>query len=139
VNRLKQIIKKIDILKAVQILAIAVMFLLPAYTLAAGNLSGTFDCNGLLGLNCDSNTTVNGFIKTVINWMLTIAFGVAVLFMILGGFWYITSSGNEEAAEKGKNTAINAIIGIVIIVLSWVIVNIVARFVSSSNTANPAG
>jgi uncharacterized membrane protein YwzB len=70
----------------------------------------------------------------VVNWLLGIAFGIAVLFLIIGWFWYITSAGNEETAEKGKNTAINAIIGIVIIVLSYVIVNVVSKLVSSTGS-----
>jgi threonine synthase len=42
---------------------------------------------------------------------------------------YITSAGNEETAEKGRKTAVNAIIGIVIIILAYVIVNVVANLV----------
>ena len=66
--------------------------------------------------------------------MLGIAFAIAVLFLIIGGFWYITSAGNEETAEKGKGTVINAIIGIVIIVLSYIIVQVVSRLVASNNS-----
>lgn len=92
-----------------------------------------FNCSDLNGVNC-SSTSFNGFIKTIINWLLGIAFGVAVLFLIIGGFWYITSAGNEETAEKGKNTAFNAIIGIVIIILSYVIVNVVSNLVANPNS-----
>src|SRR6185369_632662 len=83
---------------------------------------------------CGGEQTVGGFIRLVINWLLGISFGVAILFLIIGGFWYITSAGNEETAEKGKGTAINAIIGLVIIILSYVIVNVVANLVSSDNS-----
>lgn len=93
-------------------------------------LSQSFPCDPKTGLNCSAGSDINGLIRTVINWLLGIAFGIAVLFLIIGGFWYITSAGNEETAEKGKNTAINAIIGIVIIILSYVIVNVVANFVT---------
>ena len=59
---------------------------------------------------------------------------VAVLTMLIvliyGGFLYITSAGNADNATKGKTAIINAIIGIVIIVLSYVIVQIVFRFVT---------
>lgn len=65
--------------------------------------------------------------------MLGIAFGIAVLFVIIGGFWYVTSAGNEETAEKGRNTVVNAVIGIVIIILSYVIVNVVSSLVSRTN------
>lgn len=84
------------------------------------------------GVRCPGaeDSTVNGLILVVIGWLLSIAFGLAVLFLIIGGFRYITSAGNEESAEAGKKTVINAIIGIVIIVLSYVIVNVIANTVS---------
>jgi hypothetical protein len=132
VNSLKQIVKKINLVKTLEYTAAAVILLMPfaAFALPAP------DCNSLNGVRCDS-ITLNGLIRLIINWLLGIAFGIAVLFLIIGGFWYITSAGNEETAEKGKNTAINAIIGIVIIILSYVIVNVVSNLVSNPNS-NPA-
>lgn len=72
-----------------------------------------------------------GLIYNAIFLLLTIAGSAAVLFIIVGGFWYITSAGNEEQAEKGKSTLLNAIIGIVVIVLSYVIINVVSSFVAT--------
>ena len=54
---------------------------------------------------------------------------VAVLFIMLGGFWYLTSAGNEESAEKGQKTLTNAIIGLVVIILAATIVRIIANTV----------
>ena len=131
-NSLKQTSKKITLAKTLEYTLAAVILL---YPLAVFALPG-FNCSDLNGVNC-TTTSVNGLIKTVINWLLGIAFGVAVLFLIIGGFWYITSAGNEETSEKGRKTAINAIIGIVIIILSYVIVNVIATLVSNpaSSTA----
>ena len=61
-----------------------------------------------------------------INYLLVFSGSVTVLFLIIGGFWYLTSAGNEEQAEKGKKTLINSVIGLVIIMLSFAIVKIVA-------------
>ncbi len=110
-----------------QIGAIATGLLAPVYVALAQLPVGLGDTPGLR----KGETSVNQLLTTVINWMLGIAFGIAVLFLIIGGFWYITSAGNEETAEKGKNTAINAIIGIVIIVLSFVIVQVVSKLVGT--------
>jgi len=124
---LKQIVKKINFLKVAEVVATTLLVFAPLITIAAP------------WIPCDQNTqncsggNVQTLIKTVIDWMLAIAFGVAVLFLIVGGFWYVTSAGNEETAEKGKGTVINAIIGIVIIILSYVIINVVYRLVSNSN------
>jgi len=61
----------------------------------------------------------------ILNVLLTVAGLIAVLFIIIGGFQYILSGANEELAERGKKTLQNAIIGIVIIILAYVIVNVI--------------
>lgn len=130
---MKQILNKINFQKVAQVIVIVMLFVMPVVSFAA--LNDKFGCTELNGLNCNAGTSVNALIKTVINWMLGVAFGIAVLFLIIGGFWYITSAGNEETAEKGKNTAVNAIIGIVIIILSYVIVNVVSNLVTNAGTS----
>src|ERR1700722_16096212 len=52
----------------------------------------------------------NGLIYNIIATLLLLAGGVGVLVIIVGGFQYLTSAGNEEQAEKGKKTLINAVI-----------------------------
>jgi len=134
VNSLKQIIKKINYLKVAEVLLAVTMLFAPLFVTA--QLNSHFNCDSSTGLNCTAGTSVNTLIRTVINWLLGISFAVAVLFLIIGGFWYITSAGNEETAEKGKGTAINAIIGIVIIILSYVIINVVSNLVTNTNVSS---
>lgn len=78
-------------------------------------------------------TTLKGLLIEIIRIMLLLAGIIAVMFVIIGGYYYVTAQGNEEQAEKGKNTLINAIIGIVVIILSYVIINVVSNLVSSSS------
>lgn len=89
------------------------------------------DCPEQTGVRCNEGGIGEIFV-TVINWALAIAFILAVIFLIYGGFRYIISAGNEEAAKNGRTAIFNALIGIVIIVLSYVIVQIVYRFVSGT-------
>lgn len=134
---MKQLVKKINFSKVAQLLVATMLVFAPLLVAnvagAQGTIGDNFQC--LPGQNCDVQGDVNSLIRTVINWLLGIAFGIAVLFLVIGGFWYITSAGNEETAEKGKNTAINAIIGIVIIILSYVIVNVVANLVTNTGVS----
>ncbi len=135
VTKVKYILKKVDWLAIAQILLVSLLIFSPLL-IADGQTTQKlpgYECQP--GQRCDNIGGVNAFIKIVINWLLGIAFAVAVLFLIIGGFQYITSAGNEEAAEKGKGTAINALIGIVIIVLSYVIVNVVANLVGTAGTS----
>lgn len=84
------------------------------------------------GVRCE-NYSLSGLIKTIINYMLAFSGLIALGFLIWGGFQYITAGGNEESAEKGKGTVFNAIIGLVIIGLSYVIVNVAMNFIQSSS------
>ena len=58
----------------------------------------------------------------VINYFLGLVGLIAVLMLVIGGIRYITSAGNEQTIEKAKHTILYAIIGIVIVVLSYAIV-----------------
>jgi len=70
-----------------------------------------------------SGGNIVNIIKTVGGWMLGIAGALAVVYLIYGGIMYIV--GGAKGAETAKGIIINAIIGLVIIVLSYVIANLV--------------
>ena len=123
---MKQILKKINLVKLAELVMVGMLLVLPVATPAYAQFVKP-PC-GSTGVPCQT-TDPSVFLTNIINVLLGLAAVVAVLFLIIGGFWYITSAGNEETAEKGKNTAINAIIGLVIIILSYVIVNVVAGLV----------
>lgn len=93
-------------------------------------------CGQLQGVRCDV-TGPNDLIIKAINILLGVAALVAVLFLVIGGFRYITSAGNDEQAKAGRKTIINALIGLVVVILAYVIVSAVNKTVSSSGTANP--
>jgi hypothetical protein len=67
----------------------------------------------------------------VINIVLAIAGSVVVIFLIIGGFQYLTAAGNEEQIEKGKKTLVNSVIGLVIIIMAFAIVRIVSNLLLS--------
>ncbi len=69
----------------------------------------------------------NTFAAYIVNILLSVTGIIAVLFLIWGGFRYITSAGNDEVAESAKKTIQNAIIGLVIIILSYTIITIIAN------------
>ena len=68
----------------------------------------------------------------LVNFLLSIIAAVSVLFVIIGGFKYVTSNGNEEAASKGRQTITNAIIGLVIAMLSYTIIRVAVNTFSNS-------
>ena len=60
--------------------------------------------------------------EIVTTWIFIIAGVVAFFYLIYSGFIYLTAGGNPDAAKKGQQGILNAIIGLVIIVLAYSIV-----------------
>lgn len=81
--------------------------------------------------NIDRFCTASGLAIFVIQTIISFSGVVAVLFLIVGGFFYLTSAGNEEQAEKGQKILTNAIIGLVVIVLAYALVAIIGSVVTA--------
>ena len=116
---------------------IGLLFGLPALAFAQGDVNRglgsirlLFPVGGISG--AQSLTGPTGLIYRIISLLLFVAGALAVVFVIIGGYQYITSAGNEEQSEKGKKTLLNAIIGVVVIVLAYVIINVIVNTVSGS-------
>ena len=62
---------------------------------------------------------------TIVNFFLTFLGLIAVVMIIYGGFLYVSAAGNQEKIESAKKIIMYAVIGIVVILLSFAIVNTV--------------
>jgi hypothetical protein len=80
----------------------------------------------------DAGSNVNGLIADVINIFSLVVGVVAVIMIIVGGFRYITSGGNDSNVSGAKNTILYAIIGLVIVALAQFIVRFVLSRVTTT-------
>lgn len=71
--------------------------------------------------------TLSDLIIRILNIALTVVGLVSVLFVVFGGFKYVTSGGDPEQIESAKGMIMNALIGLVIVLLALVIVRVVAN------------
>lgn len=77
----------------------------------------------------DINTNIQTIFTNIITWALYIGGAVAVVYLIYGGFIYITSAGDETKAEQGKIAITNSLIGVIVISLAIVIVTWASEWV----------
>ncbi len=63
--------------------------------------------------------------RTIVNFFLYFLGFLATVMIIYGGILYVTSAGNDENVQKAKKILMYAIVGIVVILLSFAIVNTV--------------
>lgn len=132
-SELTKNMRNINVIKVANVISVFVvmaLILLPLFGHAQFKIpdpgSGTDPLSG--------QDTATNIILRVIQILLAVAGLVAVIFLIVGGFRYITAGGNEETAETAKKTIVNAIIGVVVVILAFVIVRVIANALISQKT-----
>lgn len=71
----------------------------------------------------------NDLIVVIIKWLLDILAALAVIAIIYSGIMYMTSSGDQAKSEIAKKNLIWAIIGVIIVALSFFIVELIAKVI----------
>jgi hypothetical protein len=74
------------------------------------------------GLDCDAGD-LQQLVINVINFLIVISSIIAVVFIIWGGILMLTSAGSADRIAQGKRAMTAAVIGIVIVLISWVLIN----------------
>lgn len=82
------------------------------------------ECNVRTGGDDDATAVMNR-VNTAINVVLGVLGVVAVAMIIMGGIQYATSQGDAAKATKARNTILYSIIGLVVALLAFAIVNFV--------------
>lgn len=77
-------------------------------------------------------TQVEGFIRSLIQLIAGLAGLTATGFIVLGGFVYITSSGNPENLDRAKRTILFSAMGLVITLGAFVLSNIVTGLATNA-------
>lgn len=67
----------------------------------------------------------NGALITITNILALVAGAVSIIFIVIGGFKYVTSNGDSSSVASAKNTIIYAIVGLVVAALARSLINFV--------------
>lgn len=65
-------------------------------------------------------------IATLINWAIALGALVCLIFILIGGFNYVTAGDDSGKAEGARGTITNAVIGLIIIASAFVIFRLLA-------------
>jgi hypothetical protein len=72
---------------------------------------------------------LGSMVKIVINSILVVMGMVAVIMIVVGGVRYTTSNGDASAIKSAKDTILYAVVGLVVAIMSFSIVNfVIGRF-----------
>ncbi len=105
--------------------------ILTVFTALPGPLAAAV-CNSegnRAGLPClstqDQDVDIKTFLQGIRTYLLGFSAALAVLFIIWGGFLYVTSAGNEERQKTAKTTLTYSIGGLILILLAQVILSFI--------------
>lgn len=122
-------------LLAIPIMVVSANLFVPSNAFAGDQPSA--NCTTLTiknGADCtqsDSNNTPNslfesgGVFKTIVNIFLFIIGAIAVIMLIYGGIRYTISGGDSKNVTAAKDTILYAVVGIIVAILAYAIVNFV--------------
>lgn len=84
-------------------------------------------CSGTSNSSVCGSTgdNANTFIKSLVDTLLFILGAISVLVIIVAGIMYATSAGDAGRVKKAKDTLMYAVIGLVVALLAYGIVNFV--------------
>lgn len=81
---------------------------------------------------------VDGVFTKFSNIALYAVGAISVIMLIWGGLRYITSGGDSKKITDAKNTILYAIIGLIIAILAFAIINFVLNTIGSVSAPAPA-
>ncbi len=84
----------------------------------------------------DKNIQISDVVSFVINLLVVISIVASLIFLIYGGLRWVISGGDKEKVENARKTVVAAIIGLVVVLLSWVIITIVLQVITGKGLAN---
>jgi hypothetical protein len=112
--------------------------LLSPFALAAGASAATVDvfkpCSGTSTASsasfCNTQSDAklfgpNSVWTRIVNTIIFLVGAVAVIMIVVGGLRYVLSAGDSSAINGAKNTLLYAVVGLVVTVMSYAIVNFV--------------
>ena len=134
-------------MKKITIWAVAMMALvlapIPALATPAsfGSLVGdACDTAGSSDKVCDKDTrndTVDKTLKNIVDFLFWVVGILAVIMIIWSSIRYATAGGDSNKLTSAKNTLLYSIIGLVVTLLSFGIVNFVMSQISDPPATNP--
>lgn len=95
-----------------------------------GEMGGTWKNNVCVPKNAEDPVTI--YIQIFAGALVMLSGGIAVIVIAVGGVLYIAAHGNQQQLEKAKNTLTFGVMGMLIVIFSYMIVRVVLMFVTGN-------
>ena len=116
------------ILQFISLLAAGFIVMAPASAMAGSAIGQACEDNPGSVICKQSNNAdnkTNNFINNIVNTLLFVLGTIAVIMIIVGGIRYTTSNGDQSQLSSAKNTILYSVVGLVVAIMAYAIVNFV--------------
>lgn len=104
--------------------------------LAQLQLPGGDDIDAPSGVpTASGDGTLTNVISFIINSLMFVGIVAALIFLIIGGIKWITSNGDKEKLNSARKTIIFSIIGLVVIIFSFFIIQAINQILGVTTDA----
>lgn len=79
-----------------------------------------------------ANESLGALITIILKVLLYAAGALSFIFIIIGGFKIVTSSGDSKKLSSAQATILYAIIGVIVCIMAIAIINFIQKFFGSS-------
>ena len=80
------------------------------------------------GSQSQGGAALGGLVSGLVGALFIAGFLLSFVFLIMGGFTWITSSGDKTKLEKARDEITNAIIGLVVVGAAWALTVLISNF-----------
>ncbi len=109
-------------MKFVPLVAVLIIVLLPDMA----NAADFVPCDGV-GPNACSACHFATMANTIVKWLIGVLMVVFAVIATSAGFGLVTSGGNPEAKSAAKQKMVNAVVGLIIVLAGWLLVDTIIR------------
>ena len=78
--------------------------------------------------------SIYNIILRTMNWMLAILGFIGIIGFVIAGILYLTAAGDEDQIGKAKNAMMYSIVGVIVALIGFVIINAVQGWLSAGQT-----
>lgn len=78
--------------------------------------------------------TIYNIISATLQWLLGILGFIAVVGFVISGILYLTAAGNESQIEKAKSAMTYSIVGVIVALMGYVIIQAVEGWLGTSTS-----
>ncbi|MFA6097246.1 MAG: hypothetical protein WC788_06480 [Candidatus Paceibacterota bacterium] len=88
-----------------------------------------FNCKADCGAGIPSKA-FTAALHDLTGWILGFATAICVIMIIIGGLYYIMSTGNQEQAQTGKKIVQYSLMGLVVVGISYALIVVVSTILT---------